>query len=132
MAVYLVRRLIQAVLILLGVSLVTFALLYLLPADPVRQIAGRSATPQTVENIRRQLGLDQSFVVQYWRYLTSLVQGDLGRSYLQRSEVSIVDLVAAAGDASPDGGRHRLRARRSASPWGSSPPSGAEPRPTRC
>ncbi len=88
MAVYVVRRLIQAVLILLGVSLVTFALLYLLPADPVRQIAGRSATPQTVENIRRQLGLDQSFVVQYWRYLTSLVQGDLGRSYLQRSEVS--------------------------------------------
>ena len=88
MAVYVVRRLIQAVLILLGVSLVTFALLYLLPADPVRQIAGRSATPQTVENIRRQLGLDQSFVVQYWRYLTSLAQGDLGRSYLQRSEVS--------------------------------------------
>jgi peptide/nickel transport system permease protein len=88
MAVYVVRRLIQAVLILLGVSLVTFALLYLLPADPVRQIAGRSATPQTVENIRRQLGLDQSFVVQYWRYLASLVQGDLGRSYLQRREVS--------------------------------------------
>jgi peptide/nickel transport system permease protein len=88
MAVYVVRRLIQAVLILLGVSLVTFALLYLLPADPVRQIAGRSATPQTVENIRHQLGLDQSFVVQYWRYLTNLVQGDLGRSYLQRSEVS--------------------------------------------
>ncbi len=88
MAVYVVRRLIQAALILLGVSLVTFALLYLLPADPVRQIAGRSATPQTVENIRRQLGLDQSFLVQYWRYLTNLVQGDLGRSYLQRSEVS--------------------------------------------
>ena len=88
MAVYLSRRIVQAVLILLGVSIITFALLYLLPADPVRQIAGRSATPQTVENIRRQLGLDQSFVVQYWRYLGNLVQGDLGRSYLQRSEVA--------------------------------------------
>nr|WP_210325921.1 ABC transporter permease [Oricola nitratireducens] len=93
-----VRRLFQAIFILLGVSVITFALLYLLPADPVRQIAGRSATAQTVENIRHQLGLDQPFIVQYWRYLTGLVQGDLGRSYLQRSEVS--ELIAARLPAS--------------------------------
>jgi len=90
MAAYLIRRLIQAVLILLGVSLVTFFLLYLLPADPVRQIAGRSATAQTMQNIREQLGLDQPFVVQYWRYLSGLVHGDLGRSYLQKSEVAVL------------------------------------------
>ncbi|MDP3961460.1 MAG: ABC transporter permease [Pseudorhodobacter sp.] len=90
MAAYLIRRLIQAALILLGVSLVTFFLLYLLPADPVRQIAGRSATAQTVQNIREQLGLDQPFVVQYWRYLSGLVHGDLGRSYLQKSEVAVL------------------------------------------
>ena len=90
MAAYLVRRLVQAVLILLGVSLVTFFLLYLLPADPVRQIAGRSATAQTMQNIREQLGLDQPFVVQYWRYLSGLVHGDLGRSYLQKSEVAVL------------------------------------------
>ena len=88
MIAYLGRRLLQSILILFGVSLITFALLYLLPADPVRQIAGRSATPETVENIRRQLGLDQPFVIQYWRYVTSLVSGDLGRSYIQRSEVT--------------------------------------------
>ncbi len=88
MIAYLGRRLIQSALILLGVSVITFALLYLLPADPVRQIAGRSATPETVENIRRQLGLDQPFVVQYWRYLANLLHGDLGRSYIQRSEVT--------------------------------------------
>jgi peptide/nickel transport system permease protein len=88
MIVYLGRRLIQSLLILLGVSIITFALLYLLPADPVRQIAGRSATPETVENIRRQLGLDQPFLVQYWRYLLNLLSGDLGRSYIQRSEVT--------------------------------------------
>ncbi|NDV85598.1 ABC transporter permease subunit [Aurantimonas aggregata] len=93
MIAYLARRLIQSALILLGVSLITFALLYLLPADPVRQIAGRSATAQTVENIRRELGLDQPFLVQYGRYLLGLVQLDLGRSYLQRSEVS--ELIAA-------------------------------------
>ncbi|MCX7560679.1 ABC transporter permease [Sulfitobacter sp. F26204] len=85
---FFLRRVIQSLLILLGVSLITFVLLYWLPADPVRQIAGRSATAQTVENIRQQLGLDQPLWVQYWRYLTGLVQGDLGRSYLQKTEVS--------------------------------------------
>lgn len=93
MTAYLIRRLVQSALILLGVSLITFFLLYALPADPVRQIAGRSATAETVENIRRQLGLDQPFVVQYWRYLSGLVQGDLGRSYLQKTDVST--LIAA-------------------------------------
>ncbi len=88
MATYLIRRLIQSALILLGVSFITFFLLYVLPADPVRQIAGRSATAQTVANIREQLGLDQPFIVQYLRYLGGLVQGDLGRSYLQKTEVA--------------------------------------------
>ena len=87
MLAYIARRLIMSALILLGVSFITFALLYLLPADPVRQIAGRSATPETVANIRAQLGLDQPFIAQYARYLGSLLQGDLGRSYLQKTEV---------------------------------------------
>ena len=88
MPAYLVRRLIQSALILLGVSFVTFFLLFVLPADPVRQIAGRSATAATVESIRHQLGLDQPFIVQYGRYLAGLVQGDFGRSYLQKTEVA--------------------------------------------
>ena len=87
---YVLRRLIQSALILLGVAFITFFLLFVLPADPVRQIAGRSATPETVENIRQQLGLDQPFLVQFGRYLGGLVQGDLGRSYLQKSEVSVL------------------------------------------
>ncbi len=95
---YLFRRIIQSLLILLGVSFITFVLLYVLPADPVRQIAGRSATAQTVENIRQQLGLDQPMLVQYWRYLSGLVQGDMGRSYLQKTEVST--LIAARLPAS--------------------------------
>ncbi len=85
---YLLRRLFQSALILLGISFITFLLLFVLPADPVRQIAGRSATPATVENIRQQLGLDQPFIVQYGRYLGNLLQGDLGRSYLQKTEVT--------------------------------------------
>ncbi|QKV18284.1 ABC transporter permease [Oricola thermophila] len=88
MAAYIARRLIQTVLILFGISFVTFVLLYLVPADPARQIAGRSATAETVENIREQLGLNLPFYQQYLRYLGGLVQGDLGRSYLQKTEVS--------------------------------------------
>ncbi|MGC9369690.1 MAG: ABC transporter permease [Paracoccaceae bacterium] len=90
---YLIRRIGESLLILLGISLVTFILLYLVPADPARQIAGRSATAETVANIRAQLGLDQPFHIQYLRYLGNLLQGDLGRSYLQRTEVS--ELIAA-------------------------------------
>ncbi|WP_112313322.1 ABC transporter permease [Pseudogemmobacter bohemicus] len=90
MLAYILRRLVMSALILLGVSFITFVLLYVLPADPVRQIAGRSATPETVESIRRQLGLDQPFIVQYGRYLWNLLQGDLGRSYLQKTEVAVL------------------------------------------
>ncbi|MBA8840825.1 ABC transporter permease [Ochrobactrum sp. RH2CCR150] len=88
MLAYIARRLIQTMMILIGISFVTFILLYLVPADPARQIAGRSATAQTVENIREQLGLNLPFYEQYLRYLKGLVQGDLGRSYLQKTEVA--------------------------------------------
>ncbi|MFD2205355.1 ABC transporter permease [Kiloniella antarctica] len=85
---HIARRFFEAMIILLGITIVTYMLLYLFPADPVRQIAGRSATPETVNNIRQQLGLDLPVYEQYWRYLTSLVQGDFGRSYIQKTEVA--------------------------------------------
>lgn len=66
---FILRRLGYALLILLGVTLVTYLLLFLLPADPARQIAGRSATPEVVAAIRAQLGLDQPFYHQYLGYL---------------------------------------------------------------
>jgi peptide/nickel transport system permease protein len=88
MTKYILRRLGQSLVILLGVSFITFLLLYILPADPARQIAGRSATPEAVANIRAQLGLDQPLFVQYWSYITNLVQGDFGRSYLQKTDVA--------------------------------------------
>ncbi len=85
---FLLGRLAQALFILIGVTMITFALAFLVPADPVRMIAGRSATPATVENIRHQLGLDRPVPVQYAAYLGRLVQGDLGRSNMQRTQVS--------------------------------------------
>lgn len=95
---YLIRRLFESALILLGITFVTFVLLYLIPADPARQIAGRAATAETVANIRDQLGLNDPLFVQYFRYLSNLFQGDLGRSYMQRAEVS--ELIASRLPAS--------------------------------
>lgn len=93
MASMLARRLVQSALILLGVAAITFVLLYALPADPARMIAGRSATAQTVASIRHELGLDQPLLIQFQHYLAGLLQGDLGRSYAQKTEVST--LIAA-------------------------------------
>lgn len=90
MVSYVLRRIVQALLILLGVTVVTYALLFLLPADPARQIAGRSATAATVASIRDQLGLNLPFYQQYFIYLWNLLQGDFGRSYLQKTEVSVL------------------------------------------
>jgi peptide/nickel transport system permease protein len=84
---YLSRRLAASALILVGVTMVTFALAFLMPADPVRQIAGRNASPQTVESIRHQLGLDRPVPVQYATYLGHLAEGDLGHSYIQKTDV---------------------------------------------
>ena len=88
MLAYLIKRFGQTAFILIGITAVTYVLVYLVPADPVRQIAGRSATPETVESIRRQLGLDLPLWQQYLRYLGHLAEGDLGRSYIQKTEVS--------------------------------------------
>ncbi|MBB3772549.1 peptide/nickel transport system permease protein [Angulomicrobium tetraedrale] len=88
MALLLARRLLQAALILLGVAAITFVLLYALPADPAVLLAGRNATPQTVANIRHQLGLDLPLPVQFWNYIVHLLQGDLGRSFNQKTAVA--------------------------------------------
>ena len=87
------RRLGGALMILFGVAAITFVLLYALPADPAVQLAGRSATAQTVANIRHQLGLDQPLILQFVHYLGNLVQGDFGRSYTQKTEVMTLILA---------------------------------------
>ncbi len=88
---FLARRLIQAIPVLIGISLLTFVLVYYLPADPARMYAGPSATAETVARIRHELGLDQAFWVQYGRYLERLLQGDLGFSY--RKQVAVIQLI---------------------------------------
>jgi ABC-type dipeptide/oligopeptide/nickel transport system permease component len=93
MAGYLIRRIIQALMTLIGISLITFLILFMLPADPARQVAGRTASAEQVEQVRQQMGLDLPLWQQYGRYLGKLATGDLGRSYEQRTQVS--ELIAA-------------------------------------
>ncbi|WP_019586660.1 ABC transporter permease [Deinococcus apachensis] len=81
-------RTLQSLGVLLVASVLTFSLIFLLPADPARLVAGPSASVETVNSIRRELGLDRPFAVQYAGYLGGLVRGDLGRSYKQQSTVS--------------------------------------------
>jgi len=93
MLTYLAKRLAASLVILLGVSVVTFGLTFMIPADPVAMIAGRNSTPEIREQIRHQLGLDRPLPEQYVRYLGRLVQGDLGKSYARKSDVG--ELIAS-------------------------------------
>src|ERR1700733_416290 len=78
----LVRRVLGALPILLIVSLITFAMIHLIPGDPAVAIAGMSATPEQLANIRRDLGLDQPLLSQLADWYINLLHGNLGRSLL--------------------------------------------------
>jgi peptide/nickel transport system permease protein len=75
-------RISTAIPILLIVSLITFAMIHLIPGDPAAAIAGLSATPEQVANIRHDLGLDQPILTQLVRWYGGLLHGNLGRSLL--------------------------------------------------
>lgn len=74
------RRLLLAIPTLVGVATVVFFLVRLIPGDPARAIAGETATEEQVERIRESLGLNQSIVEQYARFMANLAQGNLGES----------------------------------------------------
>lgn len=84
---YAVRRVVTAIPVLIGVTMVTFALAVLMPGDPARVATGQYATPDQVEAVRKRLGLDQPLPVQYARYMKRLLQGDLGTSLTTRQDV---------------------------------------------
>ncbi len=90
---YLVRRLMSSVLVLLGVSILTFSMLHLVPGDPVTAILGRQlVTAKRAAELRESLGLNDPLPVQYWRYASGALRGDLGTSI--RSNRPVVDVIA--------------------------------------
>jgi peptide/nickel transport system permease protein len=88
MLVYLIRRIVFGAAVLVGTSVITFAIAFVVPADPAVAMAGAKADPQTLASIRTELGLDQPLYVQYARYLDRAIHGDLGRSYIRRESVT--------------------------------------------
>jgi peptide/nickel transport system permease protein len=77
---YALRRLLLAVPVLFGVSVLVFAVLHLAPGDPAAIMLGAQATKEDVARLHRDLGLDQPLVIQYARWMGQVLQGDLGRS----------------------------------------------------
>lgn len=83
------RRILAGVPTLLGVTVLLFITLRLLPGDPIAALlGGASASPEVIENLRQQFGLDRSVPAQYWTFLTSALQLDLGTSYATRQPVT--------------------------------------------
>lgn len=79
-----IQRLIQIVVVLIGISFITFALTFMSPGDPVRNMytaTGVMPTEEMIEETRNELGLNDPFLVQYTRWLTNCLKGDFGKSY---------------------------------------------------
>jgi peptide/nickel transport system permease protein len=91
---YSVKRILQAVPVLLLSSFLVFMIIHLVPGNPARVIAGPSAPEETVREIEKKLGLDQPLYVQYLRFLGGAVRGDLGKSLHTRRSV-VLELARA-------------------------------------
>jgi peptide/nickel transport system permease protein len=88
MLAYLVRRSWQFVPTLLGVVLLIFALFNWVGGDPAYLLAGKMPNPEQIENIRRQLGVDQPYYMQLWIFITQIATGDFGASWATNEKVS--------------------------------------------
>jgi peptide/nickel transport system permease protein len=89
---FIVRRLLLLIPILLGLTLLIFVFIHLLPGDPATTLLGERATPANLERVRAALGLDLPLYQQYLNYMTGLLQGDLGRSFVTNRDV-VTDFV---------------------------------------
>lgn len=85
---YLIRRLPSAVLVLFGASVLIFLVIRLVPGDPASTLAGSTASPEAVEAIRAELGLDRPALTQYIAWLSAVATFDFGRSYMLGGEIS--------------------------------------------
>jgi peptide/nickel transport system permease protein/oligopeptide transport system permease protein len=89
---FLARRLALAVPTLVGVLIVVFLLIYVAPGDPVMEMVGERADPETIARLRAELRLDEPLPVQFGHYVSGVVRGDLGRSYITGRPI-LTDIV---------------------------------------
>ena len=94
---FLVKRVLWSILVLVGLSMVIFLIARVVPGDPARMALGPTATEQQVTDLRHNLGLDQPIITQYGMFIVGLTQGDLGRSLLtERAVVSDIRTTFSA------------------------------------
>ena len=85
---YVLNRAALGLVVLFGLAIATFLIIHLVPGDPVRQALGGRASPDQIEQLRHQLGLDDSLAAQFSTYLSDSVTGQFGTSFLQNTPVS--------------------------------------------
>ncbi|MGM0924118.1 MAG: nickel ABC transporter permease [Bacillota bacterium] len=88
---FIIKRLLQMIPTLIGVSIIVFTIIHSVPGDPARIVAGPEASDQDVERVRERLGLNEPLHVQYGNYVVGLVQGDLGTS--MRSDRPVLEEI---------------------------------------
>src|SRR5215207_215439 len=88
MLIFIIRRVLQAIPVVFLASVGVFLLLHLLPGDPAQMLAGTDTSPETLEAIRQDLGLNEPLPVQYWIWLQHVARGDLGKSIFSKIPVS--------------------------------------------
>jgi len=89
---YVARRLLLLIPMAIGMVVVTFGLLLMVPGDPAAVLLGPEASPEMIANLRRTLGLDDPWYLRLWGYFANLLQGNMGRSIFQSAQVS--DIIA--------------------------------------
>lgn len=85
---YILRKFILLIPLLAGITLITFAMLKLIPGDPVYSMIGERARPEAIEKIRKEIGGEQSFIQQYAGYISLLMRGELGKSLYTNRNIS--------------------------------------------
>src|SRR4030066_549002 len=90
MLYFIIRRILQIIPVIIGVTLILFTLMYIIPEDPAKLILQKGASPEALENLRAKLGIDKPLYVQYWRYIRNLFSGDLGMSYRYNRSVNSI------------------------------------------
>lgn len=85
---YIIKRLLALIPILIGVAVIVFLIVHLIPGDPAQTMLGERATDQALERLREQMGLNDPLPVQFWRYIKDLLRGDFGRSIMSNNPVS--------------------------------------------
>ncbi|WP_265181777.1 ABC transporter permease [Geomicrobium sp. JCM 19055] len=84
---FLTKRLLYVIPMLFITTFIVFSFILLIPGDPALAILGENASDENLAQLRAQLGLDQSLLVQYWNWLTSALVGDLGESFFTGESV---------------------------------------------